>query len=147
VNWDHTEGKRADGHGRFGAMKESGATRLHRIAEQKGGYMRTLSVLGLMSLVAGLGGCMIVDSPIKGVLGTEVIWGDIATGEVGSETRGTAKQGKACADSILGLIAKGDASVRAAKENGGITEVTSVDHSARNFLNIVGEWCTLVRGH
>ena len=41
-------------------------------------------------------------------------------------------QGKACAESILGLIAHGDASVRAAKANGRIKEVTSVDHSARN---------------
>ncbi len=147
MNWDHTEGKWNDANGRFGKMGEPGALRSHRIAEQKGGYMRTRSVFGLMILVVGLGGCMIVEAPIKGVLGTEVIWGDIATGESGSETRGTAKQGKACADSILGLIAKGDASVRAAKQNGGITEVTSVDHSARNFLNIVGEWCTLVRGH
>ena len=109
--------------------------------------MKTRSVLGLMILVIGLGGCMIVDSPIKGVFGTEVIWGDIATAEKGSETRGTAKQGKACADSILGLIARGDASVRAAKENGGITEVSTIDHSARNFFGIVGEWCTLVRGN
>jgi hypothetical protein len=146
VNWDHIEGKWNDANWRFGKMGEPGALRPHRIAEQKGGYMRTRSVLGLMILVVGLGGCMIVEAPIKGVLGTEVIWGDMATGEHGSETRGTAKQGKACADSILGLIARGDASVRAAKENGGITEVTSVDHSARNFLNIVGEWCTLVRG-
>ncbi len=109
--------------------------------------MRTLSVVGMMMLVVGLSGCMIVEAPIKGVLGTEVVWGDIATGESGSETKGTAKEGKACAESILGLLARGDASVRAAKQNGGITEVTSVDHSARNFLNIVGEWCTLVRGH
>ena len=109
--------------------------------------MRTLSVIGMMMLVVGLGGCMIVEAPIKGVLGTEVVWGDIATSEAGSETKGTAKEGKACAESILGLLARGDASVRAAKQNGGITEVTSVDHSARNFLNIVGEWCTLVRGH
>jgi hypothetical protein len=73
--------------------------------------------------------------------------------ELTNATRGSeawdsaAKEGKACADSILGLVARGDASVRAAKKNGGITEVTSVDHSARNFLNIVGQWCTLVRGH
>ncbi len=109
--------------------------------------MRTLPVFGMMMLIVGLGGCMIVDSPIKGVLGTEVIWGDIATGESSAPSRGATKQGKACADSILGLVARGDASVRAAKENGGITEVTSVDHSARNFFNIVGQWCTLVRGH
>ena len=90
---------------------------------------------------------MIVDSPIKGVLGTEVFWGDIATGKTGSSAPGELKSGKACAESILGLLARGDASVRAAKENGNISEVTSVDHSARNLLNIVGEWCTIVRGH
>ena len=80
-------------------------------------------------------------------MGTQVIWGDMATGESVPPPAAHLKDGKACADSILGLIAKGDASVRAAKENGGITEVTSVDHSARNFLGIVGEWCALVRGH
>ena len=109
--------------------------------------LRTCSVLGLAMLAASLSGCMIVDSPIKGVLGTEVIWGDIATGEPGSSKPGALKEGKACAESILGLLARGDASVRAAKENGNIAEVTSVDHSARNLLNIVGEWCTIVRGH
>jgi len=108
--------------------------------------IRTFLAFGAMSLVVGLSGCMIVDSPIKGVLGTEVIWGDIATGKTGSATPAS-KEGKACAESILGLLARGDASVRAAKENGKITEVTSVDHSARNFLNIVGEWCTIVKGH
>jgi len=118
-----------------------------RIVKRRDVAMRTCPVLGLALLAASLSGCMIVDSPIKGVLGTEVIWGDIATGETGSSAPGALKEGKACADSILGLLARGDASVRAAKENGKITEVTSVDHSARNFLNIVGEWCTIVRGH
>jgi hypothetical protein len=117
-----------------------------RIIKRRDVATRTCSVLGLAILVAGLSGCMIVDSPIKGVLGTEVIWGDIATGETGSAAPGALKEGKACAESILGLLARGDASVRAAKQNGKITEVTSVDHSARNLLNIVGEWCTIVRG-
>lgn len=102
------------------------------------------SAFGAMSLMVCLGGCMIVDSPIRGVVGTEVIWGDVA-GK--TATPNTMKQGKACAESILGLIARGDASVRAAKENGGITEVSTIDHSARNFFGIVGEWCTLVRGN
>ena len=110
--------------------------------------LRTCSVLGLAIMAASLSGCsMIVDSPIKGVLGTEVIWGDIATGEKGSPAPGQLKTGKACAESILGLLARGDASVRAAKQDGNISDVTSVDHSARNLLNIVGEWCTIVRGH
>lgn len=109
--------------------------------------MKKNMLMGSVVLMFGLGGCMIVQSPIQGMLGTEVIWGDVATAEAGSAKAGSSKEGKACAQSILGLLARGDASVRAAKENGNITEVTVVDHSARNFLNIVGEWCTIVRGH
>ena len=115
-----------------------------RFAGRQRGAMKIFLATGLISLTVGLGGCMIVDSPIKGVMGTEVIWGDVAGKTAPADTQ---KQGKACAESILGLFAHGDASVRAAKENGGITEVSSVDHSARNLLNIVGEWCTLVRGY
>jgi hypothetical protein len=109
--------------------------------------MRILAMLGATSLVLGLSGCMIVDAPIRGVMGTEVIWGETATDTPADPALGAMKHGKACAESILGLIARGDASVRAAKENGGIKQVTTIDHSARNLLGIVGEWCTLVRGY
>jgi len=129
-----------------GRLSKNGlASSPDQTAGQRRVTMKPFLAVGVMSLVVGLSGCMIVDSPIKGVLGTEVIWGDIATGETASP--GSMKEGKACAESILGLLARGDASVRAAKENGNIKEVISVDHSARNFLNIVGEWCTIVRGH
>jgi hypothetical protein len=47
---------------------------------------------------------------------------------------GMEKGGKTCAESILALIAHGDASVRAAKANGRIEGLTSVDHSARSFF-------------
>lgn len=109
--------------------------------------MRTDLLLGSVCFMVCLGGCMIVESPIKGLLGTEVTWGDVATAEPSAPGLNKSKEGTACAQSILGLLARGDASVRQAKANGGITEVTSVDHSARNLLNIVGEWCTIVRGH
>ncbi len=147
MNWDQIEDESVELKGRSGEKWKLGLKNtLDRTAEQRRMTMRTFLVPGVMSLVVGLSGCMIVDSPIKGVLGTEVIWGDIATGETGSPAPSALKEGKACADSILGLLARGDASVRAAKQNGNIKEVMSVDHSARNFLNIVGEWCTIVRG-
>jgi TRL-like protein family len=109
--------------------------------------VRLRVAFGAMILGLWLGGCMIVESPIRGMLGTEVTWGEVATAEPSSPALSKSKEGTACAQSILGLLARGDASVRQAKLNGGITEVTSVDHSARNLLNIVGEWCTIVRGH
>jgi len=105
--------------------------------------MRTTWATGALLLgVIGISGCMIVDSPVMGVLGSRVLWGEYAQGD----DEPNQKEGKACVDTILGLIARGDASVRAAKQNGGITEVSVIDHSARNFMNIVGEYCTIVRG-
>ena len=54
--------------------------------------------------------------------------------------------GEACASQILGWIATGDASIEAARRNGGITMVSSVDESATNILGIYGKGCTIVRG-
>ncbi len=88
-----------------------------------------------------LTGCMMaVQSPVIGLLYTEV-WGPIdAGGRVG------AKEGQSCAQTVLGLVATGDASIKAAAKAGGITQINSVDHYTRNVLGIMGEFCTIVRG-
>jgi hypothetical protein len=91
--------------------------------------------------VAGISGCMIVQTPVMGVLYTEAKYGDTATSATAAS-----KEGKACATSILGWIGTGDASISAAKAAGGITEVSSVDHTAKNVLGLFGEWCTVVKG-
>jgi hypothetical protein len=103
---------------------------------------RTLAASALLICLMGATGCMIVDAPVMGMLGSRVKWGEFAQGD----DKKNQKEGKACMETLLGLLARGDASVRAAKLNGGITEVSVVDHSSRNFLNIVGEYCTIVRG-
>ena len=103
----------------------------------------TLTRTAILVCAVSTAGCMIVDSPVKGMLGNRVRWGDFAQGD--DQTKDT-KEGRACMDTILGLFAQGDASVGAAKANGKIREVTVIDHSARNFMNIVGEYCTIVRG-
>ena len=97
-------------------------------------------VVGLV-LVTALTGCMIVQSPATGIIYTEVKYGIVATTSTAS-----AKEGKACAQSILGWVATGDASIAAAKAAGGINEVSVIDHTAKNILGIVGEWCTVVKG-
>ena len=105
--------------------------------------MTRLATLTALLIGIGMTGCMIVDSPVKGMFGSRVRWGDFAQGDDASPGM---KEGQACMDTILGLFARGDASVRAAKANGKITEVSVIDHSAKNFLNITGEYCTIVRG-
>ena len=100
----------------------------------------SLAIIALASL--GLSGCQIVASPLAGGIYNETKYGDVATDEAGAT-----KEGKACATSILGLVATGDASVHAAKAAGGVSKVGSVDHSAKNIVGVFGEWCTIVRGN
>jgi hypothetical protein len=100
-----------------------------------------LTLAGLTAAALSLTACQIVYSPMAGTSFNETKYGNIATAETA-----TTKEGKACGSSILGWVATGDASIAAAKANGGITKVTSVDHYAKNILGIFGEWCTIVKG-
>lgn len=93
--------------------------------------------VGLLSLI----GCQPVASPLMGWIYNDTKYGDIATTSVNAT-----KEGTACAQTILGAWATGDASIAAAKAAGGITEVSFVDHSAKSILGIIGTWCTIVKG-
>lgn len=56
------------------------------------------------------------------------------------------KVGKSKCKSYLGLVAQGDASIAAAKKNGGISKVTSVDWKAKSLLGIISEYECIVYG-
>ncbi len=55
------------------------------------------------------------------------------------------KKGMATARGII-CFADGDASLKAAMENGGITKVHHVDYKVKNILGIVGSTTTIVYG-
>ncbi|MBR3632401.1 MAG: TRL-like family protein [Elusimicrobiaceae bacterium] len=55
------------------------------------------------------------------------------------------KVGRACATNVLGLIIQGDMSVEAAKKDGKITHVASVDKEVKGYA-IYAEVCTIVTG-
>ena len=103
--------------------------------------MRKLTLALLAVGLLGLAGCQPVASPLLGVFYNETKYGWVAT-----SLSSTTKEGKACAQTILGLVATGDASISAAKAAGGVTEVAHVDHYAKSILGIIGEWCTIVKG-
>jgi len=94
---------------------------------------------GLLLVVLFLSGCA---TPYPaGMLYTEVAF-PVAAGEGGNGSKvGTAKS-----TSILGLIATGDASLKTAMTNGGITKVRHVDYNAKNILGLYGEYTTTVYG-
>ena len=59
---------------------------------------------------------------------------------------GASKVGTATSTTYLGLWAEGDASIAAAKKNGGITTVSSVDEKVHSILGIFTKFTTTVRG-
>lgn len=99
----------------------------------------TIGVLSLGAII--LTGCQPVASPLMGIFYNDTKYGYIAT----TDTDAT-KEGKACAQSIMGLVAQGDASISAAKAAGGITQVAHIDYTAHSILGVVADFCTIVKG-
>lgn len=101
---------------------------------------KNVVLLSALCLALWLGtGCMGVASPAMGIFITDVKWDGHSKGKQGPKT------GRACATSVLALFASGDASIEAAAKDGGITNVTSVDHESKWTL-LIGEYCTIVHG-
>ncbi len=98
---------------------------------------------GFIAIVSSISGCATVSGGNGMALGT-IYSGYKMGGAVGAGA-GT-KTGEACAMSILGLIALGDASISAAKAAGGIAQVAHVDHDIFSILGIYGKTCTVVVG-
>ena len=95
----------------------------------------------LASLV--LSGCGAhVSSPLTGVFYTNVQGPVAATGKSG----GVVRSGSASTTSILGLVATGDASIRTAARNGGITEIHWVDYHSESTLGIFAKYTVTVYG-
>lgn len=87
-----------------------------------------------------LAGCLPVYSPAIGLLVTDVSGPIHSNGAVGS------KRGEACAQALLMLVASGDASIKAAAANGGITRIDSVETHSKSYLGFYATFCTIVRG-
>ncbi len=99
---------------------------------------------GLMAVVLGLtvlmAGCATYWP--QGFIYTEVK----GPAAVGSEGYNYSKTGTATANSILGMVATGDCSIKAAMANGKINKVKYVEYSVKNVLGLFGEYTTTVYG-
>ena len=90
---------------------------------------------------AGLSGCAAVRSPLMGLWYTDVRSGLGATSNAAGNLTG-----EACATSILGVYADGDASIDAARRNGRINQISSIDEHHFSVLGVYGKYCVIVRG-
>ncbi|MDD4099352.1 MAG: TRL-like family protein [Lentisphaeria bacterium] len=100
---------------------------------------RTFLVLGCVAAVGLLSGCA-TSFPVGSIF-TEVSL-PVAVTSQGSYS----KVGRAQCESILGLVAIGDASIEQACKNGNITKIHHVDWKARNILGVIGKYECVVYG-
>ena len=102
----------------------------------------TLRLMAILALGFGANACAFANrAPVTGFLYTGTQTGENATSNAGFD-----KTGEACASSVLGIAAFGDASIKAAAAAGGISTVSAVDTSQFGVLGIYASHCTLVRG-
>lgn len=101
----------------------------------------TLMVAALSALL--LSGCAAgsMRTPVNGFL-----YNDAKAGEGAAGPTSAAKEGRACATSILGIVGTGDASIREAARNGNITRISYVDSETKAILGVWAEYCTVVYG-
>lgn len=101
-----------------------------------------LKYLVLVSLsVLLFTGCAMAPTPVPATIVGNVTYPGFVTTEQGGN-----KVGRATCKSILGIISSGDCSIEAAKKNGGITTVSTVDYEATNVLVFFASYSVIVTG-
>ena len=100
-------------------------------------------VAAVMLCAAFFTGCATYSqAPVIGLAYTEVS-APVAIGD--GSTTGT-KMGTSTVTSILGLVATGDASIRAAAKDGGITKIHYVDYESKSVLGLWSTYTVVVYG-
>lgn len=105
--------------------------------------MNRFAVVILAGLALVTTGCaaMSTRAPVTGLLYTGT-----KSGETATTNHASSKEGRACAQSILGLVGTGDASINTAAANGGITRISYVDSESTSILGLYATYCSVVRG-
>lgn len=104
--------------------------------------MKKLKTIALASLaVCMLSSCAVVKAPLTGVIYTDMKAPFMATSN-GTST----KVGMAKAQSILGAIATGDASIEAAAKSAGITKIHHIDEHCTSIIGIIATYEIIVYG-
>ncbi len=98
-------------------------------------------LLGISLLALFLGGCAMAMSPVTGF-----VYMDVKAPVAATSNTAAAKTGTAKAESYLGWIGVGDASIEAAMKSGGITKVQHVDSHAWSILGIYAKYTITVYG-
>ncbi|MDT8447762.1 MAG: TRL domain-containing protein [bacterium] len=101
--------------------------------------------LALLASALLLSGCAATSAPVSGIVFTNVKSAQLVGN---AEVSGRAlRTGEAKCKSILGMFATGDCSLEAAKKDGNITEVVTVDAESFSVLGFYAGYNLVVKGY
>jgi hypothetical protein len=103
-----------------------------------------IKILPIAILAILFSGCA-KHSPVIGMLYTNTTHTGTGTGGIIDNNVKTDKVGTSTCTSVMSLVAYGDCSVNAAKQNGKITKVNSVDHKSTTSI-FHSSYSTIVKG-
>lgn len=98
-------------------------------------------LFGLLLIAGLMSSCAFTTSPVTGFIYTDVKAPLAVTSNTGSTKVGTAKM-----QSILGIVATGDASIEAAAKSAGITKIHHVDYEATSVIGVIATFTVVVYG-
>jgi len=109
-----------------------------------GGFMsrKCIAILSLLLVVGLLTGCATSYTPLVGMIYTADVKGPVGATSVDKGT----KTGSSLSTMVLG-VSYGDGSIQKAAENGGITQIKTVDVRVKSVLGIYVEATTIVTGN
>jgi hypothetical protein len=103
--------------------------------------MNILTKVASISILSFVVGC----NHMQTNSGLAIIFADVKEPVAFFNGVSSSKTGQACQESFLNLIATGDSSREAAKRNGGITKVATINLEKKNTF-FYGKTCTVVTG-
>ncbi len=104
--------------------------------------MKNIKTIAMAAVAACmLSSCAFVKAPLTGFIYTDMKAPLTATSNGNSSKVGMAK-----AQSILGIVAQGDASIEAAAKKAGITKIHHVDEHAYSVIGIIATYEVIVYG-
>ncbi len=107
----------------------------------------TLITAAALLPLAGCAGSLGYAPPVGGVYAGAKGINPSTHVQVREGARPGPKTGEACASGVLALASWGDMSLDAAKKNGGITQVDTLDYKTMDILGVVYQkHCTIITG-
>ena len=97
--------------------------------------------LGVACAALLMTSCAQVKSPLTGFIYT-----DLKAPRAVTDNTGSSKVGTSEAQSILGILATGDASIESAAKSAGITKIHHVDEHVSGILGIIAKYKVVVYG-